>query len=117
MSSISSSESLYIPPELLSHIFSFCPSSSLAVVTRANLACLELASPFLYRSVRLEGAQAIQKFFGIPEDDLKDAVEPDMPLWKRLDLLGVSLTEESQSKEEGSSSPSFLPLLSLSLSL
>jgi len=74
--------SLYLPPELVSHIFSFCPPSSLASITRSSFTFLELASPFLYKSVRLEGREQLQRLFGGFEDGLEDSegsVESENP--------------------------------------
>ena len=106
-----SSSSLYVPPELLSHIFSFCPPSSLATITRTNLTSLELASPFLYKSIRLEGAGQLERLFNTPEDGSEGSGE----CLEAEDLAAVSRREPEgeRGKEERPSGLTFLFSFSL----
>ena len=55
--------SLYIPPELLDKILSFCRPSTLAVASRVSSACLELASPWLYTDIVVRDLESIVKLF------------------------------------------------------
>jgi len=124
--------SLYVPPELLSHIISFCPPSSLAAVTRSSFTFLELASPFLYRTVRLEGAEQLPRLFGSPDvlEDSEESVESEDPAevsqvdggkqrregWtsSRTDLLPPSLSLSSAQNSTSTHLDRITPYLSLS---
>jgi len=58
-----SSSNLYIPPELLREIFSYCDTPTLGSVCKVSQACLELASPFLYAHVVVHSVKAVVKLF------------------------------------------------------
>ena len=56
-----SNSSLYVPPELLREIFTHCDPATLAAVSGASFACLELASKLLYEDIVLGDADSIFK--------------------------------------------------------
>ena len=59
-------EDRFIPHEILGRIFSYCDGSTLAVVARTSLACLELSTKYLYSDLVLGDVRGLQRLLQLP---------------------------------------------------